>query len=363
MSEAVLSDFRSKKVFGGLDGLRFFSITAVVWHHSVHDSGWFKLGEYGFLGVDLFFVISGFLIVSLLLRECDKTGGISLKNFYIRRALRIFPVYYGFIFGLTFVYLFFDTESQFGQRFLADLPVYLLYVANFFPVGFRFVWSLASEEQFYLIWPFLEKYFAKSILWLLALFIFLNQVLNFFRVPIFEALGMPEFIDLSVMQTTFTPILLGVLLAHLLHKGIGFSFLAKFITHKFSAIGWLVALVILCLFLPEDISGLPRLVVQLMMFMLVGSVVINEQNSLSGLLTIKPLARIGAISYGIYIFHIHCIAFTERALAKGGVDNRVIVFILSFMAVIVVAEMSYRFFEKPFLKLKGRFSAVHQKHS
>ena len=115
-------------VFGGLDGLRFFSILAVVWHHSPNRLGSLRIEELGFLGVDLFFVISRFLIVTLLLRERDLKGEISLKKFYIRRSLRIFPLYYGFLFVLSILYLFFNKDSKNTARFSHELPVYLVYL-------------------------------------------------------------------------------------------------------------------------------------------------------------------------------------------------------------------------------------------
>ena len=97
------------------------------------------------MGVDLFFVISGFLIVTLLLREREKNGCISLKAFYIRRSLHIFPLYYGFILALAGLYYFFYKDSEFGTALLGELPIYLLYLANFYPVAFAIVLSLASE--------------------------------------------------------------------------------------------------------------------------------------------------------------------------------------------------------------------------
>jgi len=148
------TEFRDKKFFAGLDGLRFFSITAVVWYHSVGYLPGVPFSGFGFLGVDLFFVISGFLIVTLLLRESEKHGTISLKAFYIRRTLRIFPLYYGFILFLACFYFFLNRDSEVGKAFLSELSIYLFYLGNFFPVSLAIVWSLATEEQFYLLWPF-----------------------------------------------------------------------------------------------------------------------------------------------------------------------------------------------------------------
>src|SRR4051812_26016871 len=87
--------FINANKFGSLDGLRAIAILAVLWHHHANYAvpGW-TFTNRGFLGVDLFFIISGFLIVTLLLREIRQTTTLRLRNFYVRRILRIFPPYY-----------------------------------------------------------------------------------------------------------------------------------------------------------------------------------------------------------------------------------------------------------------------------
>jgi len=362
MTTSAHALFREKKVFGGLDGLRFFSIFAVVWHHSVGGLTFFPATKYGFLGVDLFFVISGFLIVTLLLREKSVKGDISLKAFYIRRSLRIFPLYYGFILALALVYFLFNRESEFGIKFINDLPVYLLYLGNFIPVSLGIVWSLASEEQFYLLWPFFEKYIKNYIIHILAFGLVVNQIINFQRAAIADWLGIPQLNDLPIMQATFTPILLGVALAHILHNGSSFKRIQKLVTSRYSALLWFVILILVCSFLPKDISGMPRLTVQINMMLLIGAVVINEQNQLMPLLKFPAFARIGVISYGIYLFHIHAIIVAEKLLSTIGIEFKIATFILSFAIVIAIAELSYRFYETPFLRFKAKFSAVHQNH-
>src|SRR4051812_43977390 len=111
--------FLGTRSFGSLDGVRGLCILAVLWHHSGPASG-IPLSQRGFLGVDMFFVLSGFLIVTLLLRERDRTGRISLRKFYARRTLRIFPIYYLLIFGLLFLYLVFRPESAGAKSYFAD---------------------------------------------------------------------------------------------------------------------------------------------------------------------------------------------------------------------------------------------------
>lgn len=114
--------YRSTRTFSSLDGLRCLSILAVVWHHTGAASGsWRGALAKGFLGVDLFFAISGFLIVTLLLRERDRNGKLALGRFYARRALRIFPPYYGLLLALTIVLLTVGYGSSMRAPFSSGL--------------------------------------------------------------------------------------------------------------------------------------------------------------------------------------------------------------------------------------------------
>lgn len=133
-----------------LDGLRAISITLVVLGHlgkNGHAPLVFK-SHYTDLGVDLFFVISGYLITSILLQEHIQTSTISLKTFYARRAFRIFPA--------AFVFILIATAFYWPQMRWYNVASTLLYVANFDgtrPWIFGQLWSLGVEEQFYLLWP------------------------------------------------------------------------------------------------------------------------------------------------------------------------------------------------------------------
>ncbi|MGB6384873.1 MAG: acyltransferase [Terriglobales bacterium] len=146
--------FVSTQRIPSLDGLRAISITLVVLSHLVkwkHIS--FELaGSYGDLGVHIFFVLSGYLITNLLLREYQRSSTISLQDFYIRRAFRIFPAALVF---LAVVITLYWREIRWYHAMAA-----LFYVANMDisrPWIFGHLWSLSIEEQFYLLWPFALK--------------------------------------------------------------------------------------------------------------------------------------------------------------------------------------------------------------
>lgn len=153
--------FRSVRHFASLDGFRAASILAVLFHHAAEPVEWLPVTKRGFLGIDMFFLLSGFLIVTLLLREKDGYGDISLGSFYMRRTLRIFPVYYGLLFLFSALYLATGNMFRTSGAFFAALPFYLTYTSNWTMIqaaNFEITWSLAAEEQFYLFWPTVEKY-------------------------------------------------------------------------------------------------------------------------------------------------------------------------------------------------------------
>ena len=183
---------------------------------------WESALEFGGLGVDLFFVISGFLIVTLLIRERERRGTMSLRKFYARRTLRIFPIYYLMIFAVFFFYLAISPWRQNSLRFyLLAFPVLLTYTQDVIavPLGsFFHCWSLAMEEQFYLLWPTIEKFIIPPVRWvILGAMLLLNQGVNFglFDGLLTQIYGTSP--KMQVYTATFTPILLGVLLAYLLH--------------------------------------------------------------------------------------------------------------------------------------------------
>ena len=136
-----------------LDGLRAISILAVVVGHGVPIFGIQShlMGHLGNFGVRVFFLISGFLITTLLLKEWDATGGISIKNFYIRRALRIFPAFYVYV-GVVGVL----AALGLIELYKGDMMHALTYTMNYHMKRawyLNHIWSLAVEEQFYLLWP------------------------------------------------------------------------------------------------------------------------------------------------------------------------------------------------------------------
>jgi peptidoglycan/LPS O-acetylase OafA/YrhL len=350
--------FAGTRVFGSLDGLRCLSIVAVVWHHSRLHASPPGLLAHGFLGVDLFFVISGFLITTLLLRERAQTGGISLGRFWMRRTLRIFPPYFALLFLVAIALGLIFPGARMRQPFFAELPYLVTYTSNWIEVTtlFAITWSLATEEQFYLVWPTLERFAARFVAPAIAGALLLNQALNFGWLDgaVEAVTGLPRS-ALPVLQATFTPILLGAALAHGLAAEGPFRRIAGLLGARWAAPAAL-ALVLALAASPGSLTGGPRLAIHLAMTGLVAACVVREDNGLASALRFGPAARIGAVSYGVYLYHL----FAMHAVGRlgdvlGGVESSALRFGATLALSVVVAEISYRWFESRFLRLKTRF--------
>lgn len=358
---ALHDRYRKLSFFPALDGLRCVSVVAVVWHHAHGGNPALPGSLRGFLGVDLFFVISGFLIVTLLLRERVAHQTISLRLFYARRTLRIFPPYYLVLAGFAFLYLVVQPDSGRAGAFFSELPYYLSYTSNWIPATvYPIAWSLAAEEQFYLVWPAVEKYLARAVYWVLGLGVAVSQLINFGVLDgVLEAISIPR-LELDILQATFTPILLGVALAHLLHSKAGFLRFARFASRAggFAVPGaWL--LVIVAANVPaDDISGLHRLTIQLTMVLMLAANVIPRDQAPGGPLQSRIAVRLGTISYGMYLYHGFAIHAVMGLLAAVGIESLLIRFASSLLLTIAVSEASYRVLEARLAVVRKRLRPV-----
>lgn len=341
--------FLQTRTFGSLDGLRAVAILVVVWHHAAPPVPGWPITARGFLGVDLFFVISGFLIVTLLLRERRRTGAISLRDFYVRRFLRIFPPYYLMlgIVGATALL----APGNSADEIRRDLPWALLYVSNLVPMEsmLAITWSLSVEEQFYLLVPTLERY-ARRALPLLLPSAYLLAILPPFGA--FPGLALPAFFR----ETTFGPILLGVMLAHVLDHPRGYAWVSRALGWPLAPLAALAALLLVASHPASDISGGPRLAMHWAILLLVAACVVRERHALQPALTSWPMKRIGMVSYGIYLYHLIVMHFVAKALHAADVSWGPAVFLANALASWGVAEASYRLFEARILALKSRFA-------
>jgi peptidoglycan/LPS O-acetylase OafA/YrhL len=309
----------------------------------------------GYLGVSLFFVISGFLITTLLLRENATHGDISLKRFYIRRTLRIFPLYYTVLLLYVLLVLLLESDTPVGRAFFANLPYFATYTSNWFVpltsdrVIFYFVWSLAAEEQFYLVWPTIEK-----LLRPVGAVIFMLFVLGMVALILAGATdsSLPPGTLAHTILTSFPiPIGLGVLLAHVLHNKHGYALAASLFGRRFSVL--LAALVVGVLLTQHQLS---LWWVYFAMTALVASTVIREDHSLARLLRWRPIAHIGVVSYGMYLLHMLASKVAEKILNYMGGNQPLTEFVMTVVVAVTAATVSYRYYESFFLRLKDRYA-------
>ncbi len=341
-----------------LDGLRAVSICMVVMGHcsgtmtrfSPNGSALLGFIGAGRLGVSIFFVISGFLITTLLVREQLTMQSISLKNFYIRRAFRIFPGFYAYwLVALALTLLGYIHLSH------TDLISAAVYVWNYVPRTtdtwfLGHTWSLSIEEQFYLLWPVILKLSGpKRGTWtafgvvLAAPFI---RVSSYFLLPSTRPrIGM-------MLHTRADSLMIGALLA-LICLNEDHLHALKSVTRS-----WLIPVAALC-FVPIDtlltiqFKGTYLLSVgyslqNLMIVLLIAHVVFYEKTALGRMLNNSVVVHVGVISYSLYLWQ-QLFLTTKNSTFTG-------MFPLNILCAFLAAEISYYLLEKPFLRLRKRFS-------
>lgn len=353
-TRAGFDRFCSIHRFGALDGLRALSVIAIIWHHTSGTPGPAIAGR-GDFAPDLFFAISGFLITTLLIREHHTTGGISLRNFYARRTLRIFPLYYATLLLCIVTTLAATTRRNdpVERRFLHHLPAFATYTSNWVVEQgdkFYFAWTLATEEQFYLLWPpmlIVAVAIGRRRIWvalmLLSVLVVISQGARF----VTDTSVLPGRIPASVSLS----ILLGSAAALAASTPRGFAVLASILGRRWSAPATAVSLLLVLAFAPQ------QQLTQCLIVAVVVSVCLAESTPLHPLLQWRPLAFVGVISYGVYLLHMLCANVIGRLLHQ---NHGLGMFAATLLTAIVAGHLSFRYFETPLLKLKRRFETKDQ---
>lgn len=369
--------------FTGLNGLRFFAAIAVVITHIElikYQAGFSDIWkenklvfELGSLGVIFFFVLSGFLITYLLLQEKKVTETIAVKKFYLRRILRIWPLYYlivllGFlvlpnIHAIDNPYLAKFLDTNFAPNFL----LYLLFLPNLAFAMFAAVphigqtWSIGVEEQFYLLWPLIVKH-SKNVLRALMLVIGILIVLKTIvlllcaQFPDSEAL---KIIKPFLAMTKMESMAIGGIGAYFLFNGNG---KIKRLYNNGLMLFSIILIVLLVYFTPQAIQD----GVYLMYSVLFLVIILNVSSNPNCILKLENgvFRLLGNISYGLYMYHLIVIAFVFAGLKKIGFiindswSSQVIVYSLTIAGTILASWISYTYFEKWFLSLKGKFTII-----
>ncbi len=330
-----------------LDGLRALAVLAVVWHHTRPSDVTSPIGTRGYLGVDVFFVLSGFLITTLLLREERERGRIALGRFWARRALRLFPLWYALLLALTGVFLFVTPDVPMAAPFIDELAFHATYTSDFI-IGATLLsisWSLAVEEQFYLVWPALLSR-ARSLVLPAAVLVTGASIgvhVGAFDHLFERAIG-PRWKEYSALTATVLPLVLGCLLATQRART-----LRARIAPPGSTALWFAALVGVALWDTEE--NYVRFAAQLAAAGLVASCLNGHHRILEN----RALTWVGRRAYGVYLLHMLC---REAVFACGVAPDghrELDVFAWTTLLSIVAAGLSYRWLESPFLRLKDRF--------
>jgi peptidoglycan/LPS O-acetylase OafA/YrhL len=348
-----------------LDGLRGLAILLVMVEHThlapFHGGG---------MGVDLFFVLSGFLISALLLAEFQRSGGLDIRRFYYRRGLRLLPALLVLVAATTVLALAFH-HSQIGKATLAMAPKTLFYVANLgrTDVGnaslLAHTWSLSIEEQFYLVWPLallllLRTRWPRTVLvgvvLALAGLTTVTRTVSYLLGP-----DTPEHFGRWYFRTDtkFDALLLGCTIALLLASDLPRS--RWFARLPIAAIG-LVSFLALLAVVPWVDQTRVSFMVQLSVFRLASAGLVlafvvggRPRSLLERAFSMRWLCFIGVLSYSLYLWH-----FPVFALAQHQLGRSLKSLLVELPVTLLLAYGSYRLVERPFLRARERLPSTQQ---
>lgn len=343
---------KSSYYLSSLDGLRLVAFLVVFLHHLPGPAAVGIFTTYGWVGVELFFVISAYLLFRLLDAENDKDGSIGVRNFYLRRVLRIYPlliVYYLVMFVLGGGVAGAVAWFRFATTLLSIDNVATWWLDyNYTVPAVGHLWTLSFEFQVYLLLPpaFLawKKWGTKRFLWGLLIVETVAFAARFWAVD--SGAQYPSIHVIPYLRPE--SILLGLALA---------------VAKPAWKPGWSVLLAVGagCAFIAMPDSDM--LFVYFPIAVMVAALVDVglRLRSLRAILSWRPLRYLGTISYGLYVFHLAAIWFVVKALSLSGsavLANGPVITGMSLGLTIVLAAMSYRYLERPFLRLKRRFTSV-----
>lgn len=345
----------SNKRIPALDGMRAISILLVLGAHLKHSDLFSSLlPDYiyfdGALGVGVFFTISGFLITSLMLKEESNKGKINLKNFYIRRFIRLMPIYYMFLIALVVIDYFTIVNITWCQ-YLSSLT----YTKNFFCSSWidGHLWSLAVEEQFYLVWPLIFYFVPKK--YRIKIAVVLVIIAPIFRVYFYltKQGSLLAFSFFSHMDC----LMIGCLIAYIYfreHKIIGFlnklpQGLVRLVAIALIFFSSLTQYLLLFGFFTVPFN---KTVQSIAIGILIVSYSLQPKGWSYKFLNLKFVTYIGILSYSIYLWQ-------QPLLVPSGFYGKenpmITVFPYSIFVIIIISVFSYEIVEKYFLKLKKRF--------
>lgn len=364
--------------FKNLDGLRFVCFFIIFLYHSFHsdfehitnsDTYYFVTREVmgnGNLGVNFFFVLSGFLITFLLIQERTISRSINLKSFWMRRILRIWPVYF---ICVAFGFIAFPIlKSWLGQipAETANPYMYISFLSNFDIIindlpdssVLGVLWSISIEEQFYLIWPILLLIVPLRSYWVVFSGVVLSSII--YRLN-FDSYLEHEYHTLSCISD----MAIGAWGAWLVSQNNQVIAFFKSSNKIFSASLWIL-FALFFLFCDETIRTLyPLRIAERLIFGIIALLVILDLNynprTIIPFYKYKTISYFGKISYGLYAYHFIAILVVTTLTRILGINTAIwevliLETLLALMLTILIAHVSFNFIETPFLNLKKKFT-------
>lgn len=362
--------------------MRFFAALAVVITHIELLKGQYLkpnlwqenklVFELGALGVVFFFVLSGFLITYLLLKEKEKANTISIVKFYTRRILRIWPLYF-LIMSIGFFLLpnftIFDHgyfTKFFKENFWSNLILYILILPN---LAFSFfkpvphigqLWSIGVEEQFYLIWPWLVKWSKQLLPVLLGVVVVCVLVKAIIQLCV---MSQPNNETLSHLKTfvaslKFESMAIGGIGAWCVHNDKYY----KVILNNISLLASFILILISVYFTPAVIQDGMFLVQSVLFLIIILNVSCNPKSILK--IENKLFVLLGNISYGIYMYHMIIIAIVIVSFNAYNIEisnnpiQQIILYAVCLGLTVLVSWLSYNYFEKYFVRLKNKSAII-----
>jgi peptidoglycan/LPS O-acetylase OafA/YrhL len=359
-----------------LDALRFSAFLGVfVFHAAPRTIEFYDAAGYphwltnllisvfgaGAYGVDLFFALSAYLITSLMLRERATSGSFDLRSFYVRRILRIWPLYLAFVAFAALAPLW-TPDQKLPLQYVAGFTLLSgnwIYVFYGLPISFAIpLWTVSIEEQFYLTWPLVFR--KSSIRAMTAVAIGLLVIANLWRIML-AASGAPS---QAMEYNTFTrldPIALGILIALLGNRLPQFTRRQRSALLLIGSVGWVAVFYLCVLYHPDPANQWRGVLGHPATALASVAILLSVIGSQHPLLRNKPLLYLGKISYGLYVVHEFA-HFCAVRLVHASTPGAVLVqSVVGLALTILIAAASYRWLESPFLKLKERFAYVQSR--
>ncbi|MGN8070051.1 acyltransferase family protein [Mucilaginibacter sp. 22184] len=373
--QVSLSKNRPKLHFPNLNGIRALAaLMVVIAHIELHKGNFnipriphFDVLNLGKIGVTVFFSLSGFLITYLLLEEKKNFGAVNFKAFYMRRLLRIWPLYFLVVLFGFFIYPGgADKALWLSVLFLPNLAFCL----NLLPAIMDPIWSIGTEEQFYIFHPhFFRLKKLNHILYALLLFIVFIIAIQVIFGRIANESSAYHILHIFLYYARYDNMMIGAVIAVIYyntkHPEFDFKFQRLFnviFKRWFQAILMMIYIIYLGLYINYDIPHGDVLIAFMSSLLIVN---LCEAGTSIYSLNHRYLDYIGQISYGIYLLHkfvLFLVLFLVKKylISLGIFIENILIYAMTTGGTIILASVSYYGYEKPFLKIKKRFQKITQ---